>query len=708
MDRLLQKAAEVFGIERSFVDNDGRERVTSPETQRGLLRAMGVPTTSAADLKEALREVAVEDQVPSVLVSAAAEDATIVVGSDAYRTWCLELEDGDQLEGHVHRERASKSQVLLPAPLPMGYHRLHLRTAAGEERRTLLVAAPPRCISPSDLTADRVFGLGTQIYGLRGGRDLGCGDLADLGELAGRAAAEGADFLALSPLHALFFADPSSASPYAPSHRAFLNWLLIAPDLVADGEAPPRAPDRELVDYPATAALRRQRLEAAFERFAARDLGASPTARGIAYREFVTRGGDALQRHCLFEALHEQQLAQGSERWAWWSWPEALRRPDSPEVAAFAEAHAARVAFFAWLQWLADDQLRQVRDRAHEAGMRIGLYRDLAVGVNPAGSLTWGEQDVAVRRASIGAPPDAFSRKGQNWGIAPFAPRALLRRQLGPWLADIRANMRHAGALRIDHAMGLRRLFWVPEGGGPRDGAYVRYPLATMLSVLALESHRARCLVIAEDLGTVPRGFRPALRHVGVLSSQVLYFEREAAGDFAPARRFRPAAVASISTHDLPTVRGFLGERDITWRERLKLFTEPGDVDAARAERRLDRERILDLLRHAGLLTAREVDEAAISLALHRWLARTPAALVMIQLEDLAFAAEQPNLPGTVDEHPNWRRRMETDLETLFDQPFASALLTALREARPRRARPASTKLAEPERPMAVLHQGRE
>ncbi|HEX6013633.1 MAG TPA: 4-alpha-glucanotransferase, partial [Geminicoccaceae bacterium] len=442
-----------------------------------------------------------------------------------------------------------------------------------------------------------------------------------------------------------------------------------------------------LIDYPGTARRRRAVLEPAFERFRRHHLGVAPSPRGATFLAFRDRGGEPLRDHCVFEALHEHVLATDRARWAWWDWPRGYRKPDDPAVVAFAREREHRVAFFAWLQWLADEQLAGVQARAEGAGMRLGLYRDLAVGVNPAGSLGWSRPDVVIRRAAIGAPPDAFSPKGQNWGLAPLAPRALEAAAFAPWIADIRANMRHAGALRIDHVMGLRRLFWVPEGGSPEDGAYVRYPFTTMAAILAVESHRARCVVVGEDLGTLPRGFRPALRKAGILSCRVFYFERERNKGFAPARRYRQASVASVSTHDLPTLRGFLEEQDIDWRARLELFHSAEEVEQNRRERGRDRVRLLRLLQRAGLIEGANPTLEEVALALHRWLARTPAALMLVQVEDLTLQLEQTNLPGTTTEHPNWSRRLEPDVEGLLAAPFAQRMLRMLREERPRDGR---------------------
>jgi 4-alpha-glucanotransferase len=699
MSRLLDRAAGAYGIERAFTDNSGRLRITSPETKRALLEAMGVQAGGAAELRDAVARATAADLAPPVVVVHAGEDTAVTVPALARAAgWRLTLEDGDTLSGEVrHRGDGTRNRLLLPAPLPVGYHRLELERDGGRWDTVQLVASPTRCVQPDELGAARVHGLGCQVYALRGAHDLGCGDLADLGELAERAGAEGASFLAVNPLHALFFAEPAAASPYAPSQRAFVNWLLVAPGDVPEVREQPElvallAREREelrsrpdpLIDYPGTARRRRALLEPAFERFRRHHLGAAPSPRGAAFLAFRDRGGEPLRHHCVFEALHEHALATDRARWAWWEWPDQYRRPDDPAVAAFAREHEQRVAFFAWLQWLADEQLACVQSRAEGAGMRVGLYRDLAVGVNPAGSLGWSRPDVVVRRAAIGAPPDAFSPKGQNWGLAPLAPRALEAAAFAPWIADIRANMRHAGALRIDHVMGLRRLFWVPEGGSPEDGAYVRYPFTTMAAILAVESHRARCVVVGEDLGTLPRGFRPALRKAGILSCRVFYFERERNEGFAPARRYRHASVASVATHDLPTLRGFLEEQDIDWRARLELFVAPDEAEEARRERRRDRVRMVRLLQRAGLLEGSAPSLEEIGLALHRWLARTPAALMLVQLEDLALQLEQTNLPGTTTEHPNWSRRLERRLEELLAAPFAQRVLRMLREERPR------------------------
>ncbi|MEK0082379.1 4-alpha-glucanotransferase [Benzoatithermus flavus] len=710
MSRLLDRTAAAYGIERAFIDSSGRLRLVSTETKRVLLRAMGVDAGSPSSLREATARALLAQAMPPVLVVEAGADGAIALPTHARSaTWRLTLESGDTLEGSMPRDPGRRGRLLLPAPLPVGYHRLELERPERQQHTITIVAAPRSCPLPEDLGVGQVFGLGCRVRSLRSGRGLGSGDLADLASLVERAAREGADFVAVDPLHALLSAAPAAASPGTFSHRAFLDWRLIAPDHVPELVADPalaaeiprlreeaRAQDGTPLDHPATA-HRRRLLEAAFEHFRAQQLGPQPAARGSSLKTFRQVQGEPLRLHCLFEALHEHVLAREPGRWAWWQWPEPYRRPDHPDVQAFAREHADRLAFFAWLQWLADEQLADVQARARAGGMRLGLYRDLAIGTSPAGSLAWAEQDVVARGVSIGAPPDPLNPKGGDWGLAPLSPGALAARAYGPWLHDIRANMRHAGTLRIEHVMGLRRLFWIPEGAAPEDGAYVRYPFTTLVALLAVEAHRQRCLVVGEDLGALPRGFRPALRKVGILSSRVLYFERERNGGFGSQRRYRHASVASIGARDLPTLEGFLAERDIDRRERQGLYPSAEEVLQGRRERQRDRTRLLRLLQRAGLVETGAVpDLPELTLALYRWLARTPAALLLVQLEDLVLAAEQP------DEH----HRLEPELEELFSRPLARHLLAMLREERPRQP-PSKPPRAEPEAAHDVLfHEG--
>ncbi len=582
------------------------------------------------------------------------------------------------------------------AGIEPGYHDLeghwHVASPATKEALLAAMGAPDRvpeplargaasCVTPAERGLGRLWGLACQTYALRSTQNAGIGDLADLQRLGTNAARRGADLLGLSPLHARFRDQPERACPYAPSSRLWLDPFAIALDAAAAdlGVAPPplaAPPDDELVDYTRMAA----RKEEAFRMLHAR-LGRDHPARAD-FEAWRAGKGAALESFARFEAISLVLCARTGRPLAWPDWPAELRRPDAPGVAAFAAEHPTEIECAAFLQWLAERQLTRTQKALLDAGMRIGLYGDIAVGVVPDGADVWADPEAVVAGATIGAPPDPFSPKGQNWNVAPLSPVALKERGMAPLRAILEAAMRHAGAVRIDHAMGLMRLFWIPAGGTPADGTYVRYPLQDMLATVAEVSRTHDCLVIGEDLGTVAPGFRDAMQEAGLLSYRVVWFERREGGLFRASDQYPKAALATVSTHDLATVRGWLQGRDIDWRERVgQLDTDA--ADAARSGRRTERTRLLEALRAENLLA--ETDEPeAVALALHRFLARTPSAIAMAQLEDLDGALEQSNLPATVVEHPNWRRRTLHDIAGLLDTPLARNLIKALARERPR------------------------
>ncbi len=538
---------------------------------------------------------------------------------------------------------------------------------------------PVRCVTPAERRLGRVWGVACQAYGLRSRRNLGIGDFADIAELAERAAGQGADLLGLSPLHARFRDQPERACPYAPSSRLWLDPLAVAVDLAAAELAIalpplPATADSELLDYARMAAAKETAFRALFEGF-------EPTHRLYDdYRRWAAAQGASLENFARFEAIALTLERQSGAPRGWRDWPAELRDVDHPAVAAFAAEHRPLVEQSRFLQWLARRQLEAAQAKAGAAGMRIGLYADIAVGVVPDGADVWADPAAVVAGASIGAPPDPFSPTGQNWNVAPLSPAALATRDMAPFRAMLDAAMAPAGAVRIDHAMGMMRLFWIPAGGTPADGAYVDYPLPAMLRTVAEASRAHDCLVIGEDLGTVAPGFREAMMGTGLLSYRVVWFERWASGLYRAAGDYPEAALATVSTHDLATVRGFLVGRDIDWRLAAGQLEAAGAA-LARAERAADIEKLQAALVHERLLDEATTD--GIVLALHRFLARTPSALAMAQVEDLEGASEQPNLPGTIDAHPNWRRRMQGDLDRLFATPGAAALARVMAEERP-------------------------
>lgn len=545
---------------------------------------------------------------------------------------------------------------------------------------------------PPFLVEQRSWGFAVQAYALRSARNWGIGDFEDLARLAEYAATLGADFVGVSPLHALFLAEPQRISPYSPSSRNFLNPLLIAPDQVpgfADIETSDLAAkcaslrETELIDYSGVAALKVPVLEELFACF----LKSAPAESKDVFEHYCYEQGKPLEIHALYEALSEHMVAQGYNA-AWTTWPEAYRDPNNLAVRDFARAAKTRLAFHAWLQWTAEKQLASAQARARAAGMRIGLYLDLAVGISPDGSACWQGGPAIARAARIGCPPDPFSAKGQDWGLVPFSPVGLAVERLEPFKAVLRANMRHAGALRIDHAMGLQRLYWIPEGNTAVDGAYVAYPFRELLEGVAAESWISQTIVIGEDLGTVPPGFTDTMVRAGLLSYQVFYFSGEG-GVWRAPHAYRREAMVCASTHDLPTLRGWWSCNDINWRVRCARATETEAV-LQRQDRETDRKRLLDALMGAQALKpdpaymkASEMPDDVI-VAVHRFLAATPCRLLAVQLDDALGTIEQANVPGTVDEHPNWRRKIAVPIEVLSDRPLFRAVANAVASERPK------------------------
>jgi 4-alpha-glucanotransferase len=585
-----------------------------------------------------------------------------------------------------------------------------IRAGTEKEIRTSLTTAPrppspamaapsdARCFVPGWLEDGRAWGLTCQLYGVRSARNWGVGDFEDLAALAELAASVGADFIGVNPLHALFLADPDRFSPYSPSDRRFLNPLYIAVDRLSfhggtepDGVAAARA--SELIDYRLVASLKRTAFEKGFSAFCEHDLR-TRTERPRAFEVFCSERGAPLEAFALFEALSESLVAKGCPC-GWRDWPKEYRDAGSRAVQRFAQENGGRVLFHMWLQWVADEQLRDAQRRALAAGMRIGLYLDLAVGVAPDGAATWSDRELVVCGARIGSPPDRFNERGQDWGLAPLSPGALTERKAEPFGALISALMRHAGAIRIDHAMGLMRLYWIPSNAGAIDGAYVRYPMSEMIRQLALASVANRALVIGEDLGTVPPSFRRVTQDAEIQGYRVLYFERREEQQFRAPASYPRKACACVTTHDLPTLAGWWLGNDIAVCDQLGLL-DAADVERQRSDRARDRHLLLAALAEAGLLPReleravkgegpppRELPAEAV-IAAHVFLARTPSRLVAVQLEDLASAVEQANLPGTVKEFPNWRRKLPVGLDQIATTPLFKETTKALARERPR------------------------
>ena len=529
-----------------------------------------------------------------------------------------------------------------------------------------------------------MWGIAAQLYQVRSARNWGMGDFADLAELAQIAGAAGADFIGLNPLHALFLANPTHCSPFSPSNRRFLNPLYIAVDRapgfepgMIDGAALKNARAADLVDYVAVANLKLPALRALWRQ--------APGSEGL--DDFRAAGGKALHHHALFEAVSEHLAAEGFGA-GWAGWPEEWHDVDGPAVRSFAEQNPDAVEFHIWLQWLADRQLRDARDACRAAGMRIGLYLDFAVGEAPDGSGAWSDRQLVMPGIHVGAPPDYFNEDGQDWGLAPLSPVKMAERRAAPFRALMEDATHRAGAIRIDHAMGLWQLFLIPAGMTAAEGTYARYPFAHMITALARASQDGRTIIIGEDLGNVPEGFREVMEAVGILSYRILLFERDEAG-FIPPERYPEKALVCLSTHDLPTFQGWWRGDDVALRGSHGLIGDDAVADQTRARER-ERQDLLDDLVRQDLLPVQEAEASApdaapdaLVVAAHRLMARTPAMLFAARLEDLAGEHAPVNLPSTTDSYPNWRRKLGVSLEDLPQTPLFQGITAGIRAERP-------------------------
>lgn len=551
----------------------------------------------------------------------------------------------------------------------------------------------PTSFLPDFLTGTRIWGLALQLYELRSARNWGIGDFEDLAAMADLAGSLGADFIGLNPLHAPLIADPGRCSPYEPSNRQHLNPLYIAVDRVPGftGNAElerqlQRLRRTDLVDYAGVAGTKLRALRALWPVWQAQAKLDENYPPGD-FAAFVEQGGESLRRHALFDCLSLSMAGRGAGA-GWQAWPADFQRFDSAAVTAFEREHDDDVLFHMWLQWLAHRQLLQAAERAEKAGLRLGLYLDLAVGEAIDGSATWSEPDVYLSEATIGSPPDPFAVDGQDWHLAGFLPSTIAAGGMSPYRRMVSAAMRYAGAIRIDHAPAIRRLFLVPLGSRPEDGAYVSYPQHRLLQILAETSAEHRCLVIGEALGMIPEDLPDDLEAAHILSYRILSYEQDEKG-FKPADAYPALALACISTHDHQTLAGWWRGADIDDRHDHGIV--PPDLTAKHLEhRRRERRHLKSALSAAGLdvpagLTARASRETLrkLTVSAYRFIARSPSLLVAVRLADLTDEKKPTNIPGTSDSYPNWKPKLSVSLEEMRSSPLLERVAEAMREERP-------------------------
>ena len=750
----LQQLATDAGLLVDWEDAASRPMHVADDVLRAVLFTLGLPADTPAQVSESqahLRAEAEEVAIPPLVTGVAGQPIVLqtsapqaaLLGGQTYR---VDFESAGNAEGKIGVSASEHHATLRLAPVQaVGYHRLTIDAGPGTVIKATLAIAPARCYGVADALREhdraadaRLWGSSAQLYGLRhrlqygderAACSAGLGDYTAAGALAQHLAQHGADALALSPVHAMFSADARRYSPYSPSSRLFLNAWMIDPAALFGDEAVrqtvvdcnlvddyARLEAAQLIDWPASGNARMTVLRALHRRLLQAPLGDAAAQMLLDdFRAHCIDGGASLRDHAHFETLNAHL---GPVHWK--EWPAPYQDPTYLAVQAFAREHEDAVNFHLFLQWAATRQWAAAQRTAESAGMAIGLIADLAVGTDSAGSHAWARQRDLLIGVTVGAPPDVFNAQGQGWGLTTFSPRAMRTQGFTAFIEMLRAVMAVPGGVRIDHVLGLMRLWVIPDGAQPLDGVYLRYTMQDLLRLVALESWRNRCIVIGEDLGTVPPGLRDKLADDGLLGMRILWFEREYTRDDAPEvvpfkapRTWAPASVAMTSTHDLPTLAGWWTGNDVRWQAQLGLL--PAGMSEVEAQvRRMDdrtalvaafaehnRQVLADggvpVIGVAPLQTALEQARAAtiaqaevilqasaqdFATAATVFTAAAPTPLALVPLEDLLGLVEQPNLPSTIDTHPNWRRRMPGPAAVLLDTPAAQARLSALANTR--------------------------
>lgn len=680
----LEILASRAGLAVDWVDANGQPQRVKAQVLEAVLAGLGLPAHSAEAIETSLLNLQLEQQnkrLPPLLTADVGRALDLARYFQAHSQCVVHLDTGGTLDIQLDAD------AVLPGMIPIGYHRAQI-----EEQHFTLAVAPARCFSIADAAqtaTPRIWGLSTQVYALKRKGDGGFGDTQALQAFAQAAGERGADALAISPLHAMFSSDPQRYSPYSPSSRLFLNSLYAAPASVLGEMAVEQAVDacglREelhrleqlpLIDWPQATRAKQALMHKLYEDFMQGEQPLRPD-----FEQFRDQGGEALENHCRFEALqahraHEQLSID------WRLWPEQWRDPNSPALVVFAEEHSHAIGYYAFCQWLIARCLAHTQKAARDNGMTIGLIADLAVGADGGGSQAWCRQDELLAQLTVGAPPDLLNRAGQGWGVSAFSPDGLKRNGFRAFIEMLRANFAHAGGLRIDHVMGLQRLWVIPLGATPAEGAYLYYPVEDMVRLLTLESVRHKAIVLGEDLGTVPDGLRERLIERSILGMRVLLFEHDYGAHFRPILDWPDNALATTSTHDLPTLSGWWHARDIDWNARLGLI-DPVSETHWRENRLREREGLHRALSQDPQNFQEEsTGNGQVLNASVRFLGHTRAPLVLLPIEDALGVEEQANVPGTVSGHPNWCRRLPGDSANLLDSPDVARRLELLACAR--------------------------
>ena len=721
MNQYLERLVEERGIESNFIDAWGKPAVISEQSKIKLLKAMGYDTENESALAEQVQQEAEEQWLTPlnpVKVSKVDEHFSFVVRvaiehAASKHKLVIGLENGDeqvvdfvpvdnQLQATVDISDIEFQQYLVTTDLllPLGYHALSLKRGNKKLSTGRQITVPHRCFIPNEIQAGKkIWGLSVQLYCLRSEANWGVGDFSDLANLVEKAALQGADFIGLNPIHALYPSNPDACSPYGPSSRRWLNSLYIDVTTIdtfgdEDTQAWFNSEDiqqklshlrsLEYIDYEGVAEVKYEALKRVFKTFKVKHLSKN-TKLYKAFKAFIAEGGESLATLSICEALQETLKRDGKDHWGWPVFPDEFKDFDSPEVAKFAKKEKDLVEFYQFLQWQAAQQFEVASDKAKNSGMLLGLYRDLAVGVSEGSAEIWGNKSLYCTDASVGAPPDILGPLGQNWGLPPMDPQKLYEQAYQPIIDLFSSNMKKSGALRIDHVMALLRLWWVYRGDDAGKGGYVYYPVDDLLGILALESVRNESLVIGEDLGTVPEEIRSKLADNGMYSYRLFFFEQAEDGGFYSPSHYPVQSMCTLTTHDMPTLSGYWHCDDLALGKEVGLYPDQDVLNTLYNTRHDNKQQILNTLHGHHSISehiSRDVNHVGMTTELNygmqTHMASGSSALLSLQLEDWLQMDKPVNIPGTFKEYPNWKRKLNRNLVDIFNDQSISNLAKAV------------------------------
>ena len=709
---LIKQLAVLAGLQDSYVHAQGHTEVIGLDKQQAILQAMGYDLSSDETIQHQINQLSEQRWFEVIApVNVSQQDQPIVLRIQQLQQhavsdwqWQIITEEQQQLSGSLNiaardisvRQPTSRGDVLsaemtLDISLPLGYHQLLLSNGS-EQYSQQLIITPQRCFQLHDKAVlHKTFGPAIQLYAVRSERNWGLGDFADLQQMIAPLATQGVDFIGLNPLHALYPELPQDCSPYSPNSRLWLNTQYVALEYTEEYqhcEAAQKLVSSENfqqqlqqlrscsdVDYIGVAALKKSVAALLWQQFKQQHL-ANNTARAQLYQQFVAKSADSLRQLAIHQVLQGQMFAKDWSMAAWQNFPAELQDPASAAVAAFAREHSDAIELQLYLQWQAQQQLADVKRLCQQHGMAIGLYCDVAVGTSRSSAESWGAPEDYLLDLSVGAPADIMAPKGQNWGLLAYNPQTLRQKAYKPFIQLIQANMRYAGALRLDHVMALLRLWCCPLGADATAGAYIRFPAADLFAILALESQRNSCVVIGEDLGTVPVEISHLMAQYQVLSYRVFMLEQKAGSYEHASQTYPELALATVSTHDMPTLVGYWQEHDLALRHQLDLFPNPQVADSLYQLRADEKHLMRDRLQ------LEEGNYSQLIRASHLFTASQPARLFAFQLEDLLQMSTPVNIPGTSTEYPNWRRKLIHNIEDILQRPEVQQMINDIRTAR--------------------------